>query len=118
MPEKVQCADFEVMAVLYAAGELDGEGRAAVEEHARACRACAAALEKELRLRDAILAGAEDLPKSDATLLARCRHELYEALDDSPVREAREGWRAWFSPELWLARFRRALVFHPGWTAA
>jgi hypothetical protein len=107
-----------VLAVLYAADELEAQARATVEEHARRCPACAATLENELRLRQAIVTHGEEMGDPDPLLLARCRHELSEALQELPAEGAASGWRSWISPDRWVAEFRRGLVLHPGWTAA
>ena len=53
MPRLVQCAEFEELAMLYAAGELGDEDRAAADAHAQECAACAATLASELAWRDA-----------------------------------------------------------------
>ena len=53
MPKLVRCAEFEELAMLYAAGELGDEDRAAVEAHAQGCAACAETLGSELAWRDA-----------------------------------------------------------------
>ena len=87
MTEKIPCSDFEVLAVLYAADELEVGARAEVEEHARTCASCAAMLANEMRLREEIFppeenAGRRD-PQPDPLLLARCRHELAGALADA-----------------------------------
>jgi len=121
MPEKIRCAEFEDWAVLYAAGELEGEVRADIEEHARLCAGCAATLRKEMALREAVAARGEAANELDGSglLLARCRSELSEALDDRENANVRTGgWRQRLSPARWAAEFRRALVFHPGWSTA
>ena len=118
MPEKAACPDFEVLAVLYAAGELEAEARASVEEHARICSACAAMLENEMRLRQVIFTDGQDFGEPDPLMLARCRHELSEALAETAAGGGTSGWRGWFWPDRWVAEIRRGLMFHPGWTAA
>src|ERR1700674_556995 len=120
MPERFDCVHFESWAVLYAAGELGDTERAAVEAHARECAACAAVLGREVKMRDVIAErgeAAEEMAPS-GLLLARCRSELAEALDDAEKRAARPGWRGMLSPQRWAAGFGRALTFHPGWSAA
>src|SRR5437868_3309243 len=87
--EHLRCSDFEELAVLYAAGELNNEERAAVESHADLCSDCAATLEIEMRLRDAIAArpaAADELDRC-GFLLAQCRSELAEAIDDSTIAD-------------------------------
>jgi hypothetical protein len=79
MPESFPCEHFESQAVLYAAGELDDAERAAVEAHARECAACAALLENEIKLQDAVVANeAGERIDLSGLLLARCRSELGE----------------------------------------
>jgi len=120
MPERLDCADFEGWAVLYAAGELGGAEFAAVEAHARECAACAALLDRELKMRDAVTAHGDATGGIDRSglLLARCRSELAEALDDAEKRAAQRGWRGVPSASYWATGFGRALAFHPGWSAA
>ena len=117
LPE-LQCADFQDRAILYAAGELGVEDRAAVEAHAEQCAKCASVLAREIDLRKALAARVQPADTLDGSefLLARCRSELFETLDDAAARPQ----RAWPSvlPWQWIAAFRRAFVFHPGWSAA
>jgi hypothetical protein len=117
MVEELNCSHFEDRAILYAAAEISGEDRAAVEAHARQCANCAAVLSREISLRKAFAARvqpADTLDRSEL-LLARCRSELFEALDDVAAKPKR-AWLALFAP--WLGAFRRTFVFHPGWSAA
>jgi hypothetical protein len=133
MPRRVQCAEFEELAMLYAAGELGDEDRAAADAHAQECAACAATLSSELAWRDAWAAKEPASDKLDRSglLLAQCRSELAEALDDAEggaaPRGGKNSWRSWFSPARpsagwaagWAAAaFRHALAFHPGWSTA
>jgi HEAT repeats len=118
MAEELHCSNFEDRAILYAAGELIEEHCAAVEAHAQQCANCAAVLSREISLRKARAARvqpADTLDRSEL-LLARCRSELFEALDDAaaPVR----AWSALVTPWRWVGAFRHAFVFHPGWSAA
>ncbi len=114
-----QCDEFEALAVLYAAGELDDAERAAVEAHARECAACAGVLENEIKLRNALVEdeAAEGIDRS-GLLLARCRSELSETLDEAEKNSARSGWRRMLSVAGWGAMLRGALAVHPGWSAA
>jgi len=118
MRETLDCGQFEGMAVLYAAGELADENRAAVETHARECATCAAKLSDELDLYRAVVSSeqAADALDRSGLLLARCRSELSEALDDADARR-RSGWRELLLPSRWAADLRRAVVFHPAWSA-
>ena len=81
MQKKIACSEFEDLAVLYAVGELDDAGRAAVDEHARDCAACAAVLQSEAQLQSALAARGEADESLDRSgfLLAQCRSELAES---------------------------------------
>ena len=117
LPE-LQCADFRDRAILYAAAELGVEDRAAVEAHAEQCANCASVLAREIDLRKALAARVQPADTLDGSefLLARCRSELFETLDDAAARP-QPAWRS-VLPWQWIAAFRRAFVFHPGWSAA
>jgi putative zinc finger protein len=133
MPNETSCSGFEDLAVLYAFGELGEGDRAAVEAHVQACAECSAMLRSEIALHEAIAAREQfcdemalgDKVGGPESLLAQCRSELAEALDDSAASAsagAESGWRAWLSPGAWSAwwtgTFRHALAFHPGWSTA
>ena len=119
MIDDLNCSNFEDNAILFAAGELVAEERAAVEAHAQGCADCAAVLSREISLRNALAARvlpADTLDGSEA-LLAQCRSELFETLDDAAAPPQR-AWRSFFLPLRWVTAFRHAFVFHPGWSAA
>jgi hypothetical protein len=118
MVEELHCSNFEDYAMLYAAGELIEKDCAALEAHAQQCASCAAVLLREVGLRAALAARvqpADTLDRSEL-LLASCRSELLEALDDAAAQPKRE-WRSWLTPWRWSA-FRHSFVLHPGWSAA
>jgi hypothetical protein len=119
MTKQVHCANFQALSVLYATGELEDSTRAAVEAHAHDCAACAAALDRERTLCDALAAHGEAVAELDRSgfLLARCRSELSEALDDLTGDYTR-GWRNWWRPANWATGVRRSWEFHSGWSAA
>jgi hypothetical protein len=120
MREKVECANFEEQAILYAVSELPEEERARVEAHARVCAGCAATLAAETHVLEAITARGEAAERLDASglLLARCRSELAEALDDACATPEGWKWRALLLPARWTAAFRTTLAFYPAWSAA
>src|SRR5207237_6719294 len=98
MPESQHCQNFEDAAILYAAGELSEVECSAVEAHARECSACGELLNREVRLQAAVAArddAAETLDRS-GLLLAHCRSELAEALDDAQKNAVASGWRGLF----------------------
>ena len=118
MPDELNCANFEDRAILYAAGELADEDRAAVDAHALECAICGAVLSREMSLRSALAARLQPADALDGSelLLARCRSELFEAIDDASAKP-RRSWRSVLAPWRWVA-FRQAFAFHPGWSAA
>ena len=119
MVEELHCSNFEDRAILFAAGELAGEERATVEAHAQRCANCAAVLSREISLRNALAARVQPADTIDGSelLLAQCRSELFETLDDAAARPQRS-WRSFLIPVRWITGFRHAFVFHPGWSAA
>ena len=110
---KSACEPFEGLLVLYACDELEGSERARVDEHIEQCAACAAALVREMRLRQALgsLGQAADRLDPSGLLLAQCRSELAEQLDDAAGPAARRRWLGWLRPSDWF-------VLRPAWTAA
>jgi hypothetical protein len=118
MVEELNCSNYEDRAILYAAGELNQEDSAAVEAHAQKCANCAAILLREIGFRKTLAARvqpADTLDRSDL-LLARCRSELFETLDDAAAQPKRS-WTS-LAPWRWLGALRQTIVFRPGWSAA
>ncbi len=117
MPARVNCSNFEDQAVLYAAGEVSEEDRAAVDAHARHCANCAAILSAEMELRKAFASRPQPADTFDRSelLLARCRSELLESLDDAAAAPKR-AWHGFLAPWRWAGAFRQALAFHPAWS--
>ncbi len=109
--EPMNCEDCGRLLVLHAWEELETHERAAVEEHTRQCPACAALLAREIQLRDALARVERPAEKLDPAglLLAQCRSQLGEALDDAEPRSGRSWWAAWH-PASWLVS---SLVAHP-----
>jgi hypothetical protein len=118
MLAELNCSNYEDHAILYAGGELTREDSAAVEAHAQKCANCAAILSREIGLRQTLalrVQPADTLDSSDV-LLARCRSELFETLDDAAAQPKRS-WTS-LAPWRWLGAFRQTVVFRPGWSAA
>jgi len=116
----VRCEEIEQLAVLLACDELDPAVRAAVNAHASECAICAAVVSREVRLHQEIVSfdqPADSLDRS-GLLLAQCRSELAEALDDEQARLNQPGWSAVFSPLAWWTVLRDTLVFHPAMSMA
>lgn len=119
MRKKITCVEFEDLAVLYAIGELDDHDRAAVEQHAHECSKCAAVLQREAQLQSAFASRGEARESGNSAefLLAQCRSELSETLDDAEAARA-QNWLERLSPSHWSEWFPRSLALHPGWSAA
>ncbi len=111
--EKKTCAKVERLLVLYACDELDAGERAAIEEHARQCPGCAAELARELRLGQAI--AATERVAGPSELLAQCRSELEEAMDDLGASRARPSWLHAIRPQRWFVPW---FAGHPALSAA
>ena len=129
-PEAARCNrpenQIETLATLYALGELAPEQRANLEAHARECAACSAAIAREQHFHQALAASHQpaDGMDPDGLLLARCRSELAEALDELDGTYAatgvgrRAGWRGALRAGAWWATARRTLVLHPAFSLA
>ena len=116
----IHCEEFESLAVLYACDELDPGARANLEAHAAACPSCAAILLRETRLQQAIgsLEQPADSLDRSGLLLAQCRSELAESIDDRQPRTSRSVWSPIFSPAAWWGVLRDTLVYHPAMSMA
>jgi anti-sigma factor RsiW len=114
--ESIRCDEIETLAVLYACDELDAAVRTQLEAHFAQCTACADAVARELRLQQVIAAldqPADSLDRS-GLLLAQCRSELAESLDDKEARSNRIiSWTRIFSPVSWWGALRHTLIYHP-----
>ena len=115
--EGVRCEEIDTLAMLYACDELDAAARAQLEAHVAHCSACADAVSRELRLNQAIASldqPADSLDRS-GLLLAQCRSELAESLDDKEARSncATDSWTRIFLPASWWGALRHTLIYHP-----
>jgi hypothetical protein len=116
----LRCEEIEHFAVLYACDELEPALRLALEAHTAQCAACAAVVSRETRLHQEIASfnqPADSLDRS-GLLLAQCRSELAEALDDQQTRTNQPSWHAVFSPLAWWTVLRDTLVYHPAMSMA
>jgi hypothetical protein len=116
----VGCENIEQLAVLYACDELDPAVRAAVETHAAQCAGCSTVLSREIGLYRALASVEQPADTLDPSgmLLAKCRSELAEALDDRQAKSKQSAWRAILSPYSWWIGLRGALVYHPALSMA
>jgi len=113
--QNIRCEEIESLAILYACDELDAGERARLDEHVAQCPACAAVVLREGRLQRAIASldqPADSLDRS-GLLLAQCRSELAESLDDWKTGAEGSAWPAILSPVAWWGALRHTLIYHP-----
>jgi hypothetical protein len=113
--QTIRCEDIESLALLRACHELDAGARAELDAHIAQCSACSEVVAREARLQQAIASldqPADSLDRS-GLLLAQCRSELAESLDDKQARANRSAWLSIFSPVAWWGGLRHALIYHP-----
>jgi hypothetical protein len=116
----VRCEEMEFLAVLHACDELEADSRAAVDAHVAGCPACASILAREDQLHQAVVSldhPADSLDRS-GLLLAQCRSELAEVLDDQRSGANRSVWFAALSPATWWTGLRNTLIYHPAMSMA
>jgi hypothetical protein len=107
------CTDVAPLLTFYAIDELEPSEREQVEAHLNACPECAALLSEELQVARALGTLPQSADELDPTgaLLAQCRSELSESLDDLYAPPVKERW----TPFGWL---RRWMALRPAWGAA
>lgn len=111
----IRCEEIESLAVLYACDELDAGAHVQLDAHLAQCPDCAAVVLREGRLQQAIASldqPADSLDRS-GLLLAQCRSELAESLDDRKTRAESSTWPSIFSPMAWWGALRHTLIYHP-----
>jgi hypothetical protein len=115
----INCESAERFLIYYACEEATREERASVEQHVGECANCAAMLAVELRLQQMLATMPQSADELDLAgeLLAQCRSELAEALDDS-----RDHVKLGLQPQGFLSRCfawcRMEMVMHPAMGAA
>ncbi len=108
-----RCGDIAPLLVFYACDEVEPQEREQIDAHVASCASCAAQLREEQEMQSALVSTfqpADQLDPSGA-LLAQCRSELSEMLDDLSAPPLREQW----SPFGWA---RRWMALRPAWSAA
>jgi len=107
------CADIAPLLVFYACDEVDAQERAQIDAHLKICEACKSQLGEESNLQTAFSSAmqAADAIDPSGALLAQCRSELAEKLDDLEAPPVQEHWM----PFGWV---RRWMAMRPVWSAA
>ncbi|MGB2621063.1 MAG: hypothetical protein WA857_12110 [Candidatus Acidiferrum sp.] len=104
-PQPPRCREVAGLLVFYACGETSRQENALIEAHLPACAACAAQLAEERSLHESLMETLQASEQFDAggILLAQCRSELAEALDDLSAPPLRERPRAFGWLRRWMA---------------
>jgi hypothetical protein len=107
-----RCGDVAPLLVFYACDEVEPREREQIDAHLAACASCAAQLREEEEMQSALVNAFQPADQLDPSgvLLAQCRSELSELLDDLSAPPLREQW----SPFGWI---RRWMALRPAWSA-
>jgi HEAT repeats len=108
-----RCSDIGPLLVFYACDEVEPQEREQIDAHLANCASCAAQLREEQEMQSALVSAFQPADRLDPSgaLLAQCRSELSELLDDLSAPPLREQW----SPLGWI---RRWMALRPAWSAA
>jgi Putative zinc-finger len=108
-----RCADVAPLLVFYACDEVDPQEREEIDAHLAICPTCAQQLSEESVFQTTFSSASQPADELDPTgaLLAQCRSELSEQLDDMQAPPMQEHW----VPFSWV---RRWMAVRPAWSAA
>lgn len=108
-----RCSEVGPLLVFYACDEVDPREREQIEAHLASCPSCAEQLREEQGMHAALMDAFQPADRIDSSgaLLAQCRSELSELLDDLSAPPLREHW----TPFGWV---RRWMALRPVWSAA
>ena len=112
-PELNCCAEVAPLLIFYACDEVEPHEREQIDAHLAKCEACRNLLGEESELQTALSGLSQTADAADPTgaLLAQCRSELSEKLDDLEIPKVREHWM----PFGWVQRW---MALRPAWSAA
>jgi HEAT repeat protein/putative zinc finger protein len=108
-----RCADVAPLLVFYACDEVSAEERERIDAHLASCPACGKQLSEELSMQATFTGASQSADQLDpsGSLLAQCRSELSELLDDLSAPPVREHWM----PFGWV---RQWMALRPVWSAS
>jgi hypothetical protein len=111
--KNLNCKDIAPLLVFYVCDEVSDKERKQIEAHLANCASCSAQIAEERELQEVMAAGRQPADELDSAgvLLAQCRSELAEKLDDLSAPPVQEHWR----PFGWL---RRWMALRPVWSGA
>jgi HEAT repeats len=110
---KMSCAEVGPLLVFLACDELTAEERTNIETHLESCADCRALMAEEDAFQECLVTipqTADELDRS-GTMLAQCRSELAESLDEMAVPAEPRRWQPFGLVRRWMA-------LRPGWSAA
>jgi hypothetical protein len=112
-PQLNSCAEVAPLLVFYACDEVEPHEREQIDAHLAICEVCRGLLGEEAELQTAVSSVSQLADEIDPTgaLLAQCRSELAEKLDDLEMPKVREHWM----PFGWVQRW---MALRPAWSAA
>jgi HEAT repeats/Putative zinc-finger len=99
------CNYVAPLLVFYVCDEVDPRERSQIESHLASCPACVAQLKDEQSLYVVLTESLQPADQLDASgiLLAQCRSELSETLDDVSAPPLRESWHPFGWMRQWMA---------------
>jgi HEAT repeats/Putative zinc-finger len=108
-----RCSEIGPLLVFYACDEVNPREREQIEAHLASCPDCAEQLRDEREMHTALMSAFQPADQIDPSgaLLAQCRSELSELLDDLSAPPLSEHW----TPFGWA---RRWMALRPVWSAA
>src|SRR5260370_2929337 len=97
-----RCGDIAPLLVFYACDEVEPQEREQIDAHLANCASCVAQLREEQEIQSALVSAFQPAAQLDTSgaLLAQCRMELFQLLDDLSAPPLREQW----SPFGWIRR--------------
>lgn len=111
--EEMRCSEIAPLLVFYVWDEVTEAERKRIQAHLAACEECAQQLVEERAFSEVVLAAPQAADRLDAggVLLAQCRSELAETLDEIAAEPAKARWQ----PFGWMSRW---MALHPAWSGA
>jgi hypothetical protein len=112
-PQLNNCAEVARLLIFYTCDEVEPHEREQIDAHLAVCGVCRSLLGEEAELQTALSSLSQTADAADPTgaLLAQCRSELSEKLDDLEMPKVREHW----VPFGWV---RRWMALRPALSAA
>lgn len=109
----LNCHTAAPLLVFYACDEVSDAEKVLLDAHLASCTACSEQLRQERQLLDALSSAVQpaDVLDTAGVLLAQCRRELTEKLDELAAPAPKERWQ----PFGWV---RRWMALRPAWSAA